>query len=449
MEYSYPHYPRFFVGFYPLKNVDFFPGYNPLFCRILFILSTLSTIQESRQALDFPRFLRLFILKYVCYNHSQTVEVRGLKMAAIELRSDYSCAYVSVPNIFIDQYLADANGEFVKVYLYLLRCMNGNEKSVSISDIADFFNHTEKDVMRALKYWEKQGVLSLTLDEGKNLCGLCLHDLNQPAPMMEVEPLVAESSSLSKNEDKPVEPPSAEPVSEAPKKAPVQKKEYTLMEVQNFCNNHEVSELLFIIETYLKHPLNSTEMNTVFFWYDTLHFSGELIEYLVEYCITNGHSSLRYMDKVALGWSENGIDTIDKAKEHVSIRSKAYYSIMKAFGISGRNLADSEMAFVTKWTKEYGFETELVQEACKRTISSTQKPSFEYADSILTNWYNNRVHTLKDIEALDLAFSKNKRSTSNANNQTSANKKNKFNNFHQRSYAADDIEKLLLTTSVD
>ena len=124
MEYSYPHYPRFFVGFYPLENVDFFPCYNPLFCRILFILSTLSTIQESRQTLDFPRVLRLFILKYVCYNHSQTVEVRVLKMAAIELRSDYSCAYVSVPNIFIDQYLADANGEFVKVYLYLLRRMN-------------------------------------------------------------------------------------------------------------------------------------------------------------------------------------------------------------------------------------------------------------------------------------------------------------------------------------
>ena len=365
-------------------------------------------------------------------------------MAAIKLSSNYSCAYVGVPNIFIDQYMADANGEFVKVYLYLLRCMNGNGKNVSISEIADVFNHTEKDVMRALKYWEKAGVLSLSFDEEKNLCGLCLHDLNQPTPIVEVEPLVTDSSSHSKKADKPIEAPSM-----APKKVPAQKREYTLTEVQNFCNNHEVSELLFIIETYLKHPLNSSEMNTVFFWYDTLHFSGELIEYLVEYCITNGHSSLRYMDKVAMGWSENGIDTIDKAKEHVSIRSKAYYSIMKAFGISGRNLAESEMAFVNKWTKEYGYDTELVQEACKRTISATQKPSFEYADSILTNWYNNQVHTLKDIEALDFAFSKNKRSTSNANSQTSTNKKNKFNNFHQRSYAADDIEKLLLTTSVD
>lgn len=374
-------------------------------------------------------------------------------MAAIELRSNYSCAYVGVPNIFIDQYIADANGEFVKVYLYLLRCMNSNSKSVSISDIADFFNHTEKDVLRALKYWEKQGVLSLSFDESKNLTGLCLKDLNQPSTsQIEVAPLVerspkAESPSRSKKVDKEAtETLSAEVT---PKKVVTPKREYTLNEVQNFCNNHEVSELLFIIETYLKHPLNSTEMNTVFFWYDTLHFSGELIEYLVEYCITNGHSSLRYMDKVAMGWSENGIDTITKAKEHVSIRSKAYYSIMKAFGISGRNLAESEMAFVNKWTKEYGFDTELVQEACKRTISATQKPSFEYTDSILTNWYTNHVHTLKDVESLDASFNKNKRTSATVNTSTASNKKNKFNNFQQRSYDADEMEKLWLTTSVD
>ena len=352
-------------------------------------------------------------------------------MSVIKLSSDYSCAYVSVSNVFIEEYMADANGEFVKVYLYLLRCMNSSNMSVSISAIADFFNHTEKDVMRALKYWEKQGVLSLSFDGSKNLTGLCLHSLTASAPKA----------------DKPVK---ESIVAKTPeKKATAQKREYTLNEVQNFCSNDEVSELLFIIETYLKHPLNSTEMNTVFFWYDTLHFSRELIEYLVEYCITNGHSSLRYMDKVAMGWTENGIDSIAKAKEHVSIRSKAYYSIMKAFGISGRNLAESEMEFVNKWTKEYGFDTELVQEACKRTISATQKPSFEYADSILTNWHTNRIHTLKDVENLDAAFNKNKRPAANTTTQTGGNKKNKFNNFSQRSYDDVDLEKLLLTTSID
>ena len=370
-------------------------------------------------------------------------------MATIQLHSNYPCTYACVPNVFIDEYMADANGEFIKVYLYLLRCMNSNGGSVSISAIADNLNHTEKDVMRALKYWEKVGVLSIELDGSNRLVGLCFNDLNARSasvPALEptaVTPVVASQTQVPVPSKTAAKKPSAGPA----------KREYTLDEVKAFCNNHEVSELLFIIETYLKHPLNSTEMNTVFFWYDTLHFSGELIEYLVEYCITNGHSSLRYMDKVALGWSENGIDNIDKAKEHVSIRSKAYYSIMKAFGISGRNLADSEMAFVNKWTKEYGFDTELIQEACKRTISATQKPSFEYADSILTNWHNNNVHTLNDVSALDEAFNQTKRSAAKAgvsgtSTQSTNTKKNKFNNFHQRSYDPDELEKLALTTSV-
>ena len=305
-----------------------------------------------------------------------------LGMSMIQLRSDYPHAYVGVPNAFIDNYMSDANGEFVKVYLYLLRCMNSSDACCTISAIADHFNPTENDILRALKYWEKVNVLSLELDENNNLLGLCFKDLtaNTVAATTPVVTPIAVSPAIAETDVKKPQAAKAKKASstaKAVKPASPSKREYTLDEVKAFCNNHEVSELLFIIETYLKHPLNSTEMNTVFFWYDGLHFSGELIEYLVEYCITNGHSSLRYMDKVAFGWAENNIDTIDKAKQHVSIRSKAYYSVMKAFGIAGRNLADSEMIFVQKWTQEYSFDIEIIQEACKRTISATQKPSFE------------------------------------------------------------------------
>ncbi len=372
-------------------------------------------------------------------------------MGILELKSNYPCAYACVPNIFIESYMADANGEFVKVYLYLLRAMSTGTE-LSVSAIADALNHTEKDVMRALKYWEKVGVLSLETDDKKKLVGLCLLELRQannanipvtaatayapvpPAPVAAIPTAVANAESISSATA------TAKPVTPA-------RREYTLDELSAFSNNAELTELLYIVEQFLKHPLNSTEMNTLFFWYDSLHFSGELIEYLVEYCITTGHSSLRYMDKVAMGWAESGIDSIDKAKEQIALRSKAYYSIMKAFGISGRNLAESEMNFVNKWTKEYKFDTEIIQEACKRTISATQKPSFEYADKILANWFKNQVHGLQDISALDTSFTQNKRGTGTNSSGTSP-KRNKFNNFDQRQYDGDALEKMLLTTSV-
>lgn len=370
-------------------------------------------------------------------------------MSMIQLKSDYPHNHISVPRVFIDKYMADANGEFVKVYLFLLRCMGSSATSdCSISAIADHFNYTEKDILRALKYWEKVGVLSIELNSKNQLTGVCFKDLTggvQPTvtPMVEITVAPKEAATIEEA------PAVADAKPARGKKTTTsttsKKREYTLDEVKEFTSNDEISELLFIIETYLKHPLNSTEMNAVFFWYDGLKFSRELIEYLVEYCITTGHSSLRYMDKVAIGWSENGIDSIEKAKEHVSIRSKAYYSIMKAFGISGRNLADSEIAYVNKWSKEYAFDIEIIQEACKRTISATQKPSFEYANTILTNWHNQNVHTLKDITNLDEAYSKTKRSTTPV--QTTNVKRNKFNNFEQRTYDFDKLEKMLLTSS--
>ena len=361
-------------------------------------------------------------------------------MSMIQLKSDYPHNHISVPRVFIDKYMADANGEFVKVYLFLLRCMGSSASSdCSISAIADHFNYTEKDILRALKYWEKVGVLTLELNERNQLTGLCFKDLTggvqhtaSSTPEITVAPAVVE--------EKPAR------TKKATASSAIKKREYTLDEVQAFTSNDEICEVLFIIETYLKHPLNPTDMNTIFFWYDVLKFPCELIEYLVEYCITNGHSSLRYMDKVAMGWAENGIKSIEKAKEHVCIRSKAYYSIMKAFGISGRNLAESEMAFVNKWSKDFSFDIEIILEACKRTISATQKPSFEYADSILTNWHNQNVHTLKDITALDEAFNKTKRASAPAQTSTNA-KRNKFNNFEQRTYDFDKLEKMLLTSN--
>ncbi len=371
-------------------------------------------------------------------------------MSRIQLKSDYPHNHISVPRVFIDQYMADANGEFVKVYLFLLRCMGTSATSeCSISAIADHFNHTENDILRALKYWEKVGVLSLELNSENELTGLCFKDLtggiqHQDEPSIQ-KPVMVSLDTNSSDTRKPATSKSVTNHKKTSNTSP--KREYTLDEVKNFYANDEITELLFIIETYLKHPLSSTEMNTIFYWYDGLKFPSDVIEYLVEYSITNGHSSLRYMDKIALAWAENGIDSIEKAKEHISIRSKAYYSIMKAFGISGRNLADSEMTFVNKWSKDFAFDIEIIQEACKRTISATQKPSFEYADSILTNWHKNHVHTLKDITALDEVFNKNKQTTTPQSTTTV--KRNKFNNFHQRKYDSDEYEKMLLTTKVE
>ena len=413
-------------------------------------------------------------------------------MTAINISSDIATSFTTVSDIFIDQYMPKANGEFVKVYLYLLRATGSGAGIATISEIADHFSNTEADIIRALNYWASEGILQLQSGAdgqimGINLCSLSVSGMQ--AAQSNIQSAVADNAAQNNlqngvvnnaaqnNLQNGVVNNDAQNISttnirmqdsvvaklktQATDKPASSQKEYTLDEIKEFRKNPDISELFFIIETYLKHTLSSSDTNMVLYWLDELHFSTDLVEYLVEYCITKGHSSLRYMNKVALGWADAGIKTVDQAKDDAAAHSQIYYSVMKALGITGRNLVDSEVSLINKWVGEYGFDIELVKAACSKTISAIQKPSFEYTDSILANWRKKDVHTLKDVEVLDANFAKaNKASATGSSQGTNAangsskpksnnsGSKNKFNNFNQRNNDYDKLEKLFLNSTV-
>lgn len=413
-------------------------------------------------------------------------------MTAINISSDIATSFTTVSDIFIDQYMPKANGEFVKVYLYLLRATGSGAGIATISEIADHFSNTEADIIRALNYWASEGILQVQTGAdgqimGINLCSLSVSGMQ--ATQSNIQSAVADNAAQNNLQNSVVNNAAQNILqnsvvnnaaqnistvntrmhdsvveklkSQTPDKAASSQKEYTLDEIKEFRKNPDISELFFIIETYLKHTLSSTDTNMVLYWLDVLHFSTDLVEYLVEYCITKGHSSLRYMNKVALGWADAGIKTVDQAKDDAAAHSQIYYSVMKALGITGRNLVDSEVSLINKWVGEYGFDIELVKAACSKTISAIQKPSFEYTDSILANWRKKDVHTLKDVEVLDANFAKaNKASATGSSQSTNAangsskpksnnsSSKNKFNNFNQRNNDYDKLEKLFLNSTV-
>lgn len=426
-------------------------------------------------------------------------------MTAINISSDIATSFTTVSDIFIDQYMPKANGEFVKVYLYLLRATGSGAGIATISEIADHFSNTEADIVRALNYWASEGILQVQTGAdgqitGINLCSLAVSGMQ--AAQSNIQSAVADNAAQNNLQNSMVNNAAQNNLqnsvvnnatqnnlqngvvnnaaqnsstaniqmqdsvveklkSQATDKPAPSQKEYTLDEIKEFRKNPDISELFFIIETYLKHTLSSTDTNMVLYWLDELHFSTDLVEYLVEYCITKGHSSLRYMNKVALGWADAGIKTVDQAKDDAAAHSQIYYSVMKALGITGRNLVDSEVSLINKWVGEYGFDIELVKAACSKTISAIQKPSFEYTDSILANWRKKDVHTLKDVEVLDANFAKANKASATGSSQgtnvangsskpksNNSNSKNKFNNFNQRNNDYDKLEKLFLNSTV-
>lgn len=395
-------------------------------------------------------------------------------MSLISLQNSSELEVTILSNRFIDNFMPRANGEFVKVYIYLLRAVSSSPSSFSLEHMADRLFCTERDIFRALKYWEGEKILSLTYTTDRQLSGITLLEPFADAGHMESSASSENIFSTAGTSSSPVSAQMAAGISQpvaltgsAPKNVSLSSsnsavsggtsselstsadyiRSLTPDHISELKQNEEVSQLLYIAEQYLAKTLTPTEMQKIFFFYDELHMSADLIEYLVEYCVSRGRKSMRYIETVALAWTRDGVTTVEMARDASSRFSKDYYTILKAMGISGRNPVENEISYIDTWRKTYGFDLKLIQEACSRTVLSTGQPSFQYADKILSGWKKKNVHTLEDVRLLDAEHKKRQLEKAVSRKKQPAaqsQSNNRFNNFHQRDYDFTEYEKRLL-----
>ncbi len=337
-------------------------------------------------------------------------------MRTLTLRNRFQGNATSVENDFIDNYMTKANGEYVKVYLLLLRHLNAVNSKLSVSCLADCLECTEKDILRAFKHWSKVGLLKIDYDESGVICGLSIGATTEVSD---------ESSTVSESAVKEV------PQKSTPKTSSAKTQE-------------NLRQLYFVAEQYIGKTLSATDIKKINYFYDDLHFSTDLIEYLIEYCVENGHKSMHYIESVALAWADKNITTVAEAKENSSQYNKSYFAVLKAFGISGRNPAPCEIKYMQKWMNEYGFSMDIILEACNRTIANTSRADFKYTDSILGKWVERGVHHFSDIAKADLAFQQEKSAKKSTSAKTAPATKNRFNNFESRTYDFQLLERQLL-----
>lgn len=327
----------------------------------------------------------------------------------------------TVPDDFIENYMPAANGDYVKIYLYLLHCFK-NGKPISVPILADLFQCTENDIKRALKYWESKQLLQLEENLNQEIVGLALTDAGA----------VSTASA-----------PSAAVVSEAEKKEiPLPKKHsYNAEETKAFKDQLEVKQLLFVCEQYLGKQLTRTDIDTLLYFYDQLHFSADLIEYLVEYSVSKNKRSFRYMEIVAMEWHKKGIKTVEEAKLDSKPYAKECYLVLKALGINNHDPLPTEVSFVNRWMNEYSFTIDIILEACDRTIRQIHKPKFEYVDGILKSWKNQGVRHFADIARVSAEH----KTRAAAGTQASSDKPftTRLHNFEEHTYDFRELEKKL------
>lgn len=359
-------------------------------------------------------------------------------MQSVRLSDRRSLQATLLPDSFIEDAMPKANGDFVKIYIYLLSSDHHPERELSLSSIADVFACTEKDVLRALNYWDQEGYLKLIMEE-EQLKELLLTDPGrQPA-----ETAVPESALPDK------QPPASQPISQTGNSKEEEPVSISLSadRIRSLKeSNEEVQQILYVAETYLNRPLSRSDITCILYFYDTLHMSADLLEYLIEYCVMHQKTSIHYIQKVGLEWHRAGFVSVKDAKEGSSSIRKEYFAVLKALGISNRKPVPSEMETIDRWLSEYGFDLPLVLEACKRTVTNTGGSSLAYTEGILSNWKKQNIHSMKDVREEDDRFSAAKKKKNAAEKDTGkSGAPNRFHNFHQRDdYDYDQLEKTLL-----
>ena len=399
----------------------------------------------------------------------------------------------TIYNSFIEDYMPAANGSYVKVYLYIAKCLQAKESNFSISSLADQLENTEKDILRALMYWEKKGLMSLNRDKAtgeilglemlipfaerdfdtyENTAKESAASLGVDSDLSETGALDRRNSDLSETgaldrrnsdlsetdaantstyESSGTDAPSnvnsdvhrASNSAQENNSSAAKPIQVPPEQIQELSANEDFVWVCNVVESYLERPMKPTEIQLITYLYGTLHFSRELILHLYDYCISMGKTACNYIQTVALSWHEQGIKTPEQA-QNASVRYLASYNaVSKALGL-GRGLAEIEKKYVDHWQNDWNMDLSVILEACNRTVLKLHHADFKYTEGILSHWNEQNVRTLQGVEQSDLHYAQTKEQKEKKKPSTSGKQtpRNQFQNFKQRDVSSEELQEL-------
>ncbi|NMM62093.1 DnaD domain protein [Clostridium sp. P21] len=311
--------------------------------------------------------------------------------------------YTPVSNVFIDKFMPKARGEFVKVYLLGLKYCTSGELGVSSQIMSSTLHLLETDIVNAWNYWNDENVIRMIPID--NMGNYNIDFLN---------------------------------LSDSPDESP---ENVNLLEE---LNKNSTKDMLQDIEKLLGRPLSSKEMTMYIGWLKDFNFLPEIILLLIQYCASKGKTDCRYIEKIALAWFDAKIKSIDDAQSFIKKHEDKWINIRKILnylGIKDAEIMKPQEDMLNKWINTYKFPIDVIYKACEICFQRINKADFKYIDGILTSWNKDNIKTLEDINKKDTKKTYRKNASNYKNNNSS---NSTFNNFEQRNYDFEDLEKKLL-----
>ena len=295
----------------------------------------------------------------------------------------------TISDIFFTEYMPQANGDFIKVYLYLYFLSKYN-KDIKLNDLSKKLALPLPVIQNALKYWEEQGVIT------KKNTGFIMNDLQE----IELHKLYKPRVSLSTKD--------------------LEKSEQS---------QYRAKAIESINHSYFQGMMTPSWYNDITLWFKKYQFDEQVMIALFGYCFDKSALHRNYVQTVADAWSKNNIKTfndLDIYFEKQEKLNKMKKNISKKLGIS-RKLTQYEEAYIEKWIVDFGFSFDIIELALKRTTSKAN-PSFDYIDKLLCDWHDRNFKTVSEVETFLVNLKqKNK-------NIKELEKKTKYNNYEQRQF---------------
>ena len=251
-----------------------------------------------------------------------------------------------IENVFIFEYMPDASGEAVKVYLYGLYLCQASPSSFGIKDFSASLKLSEEDVKACFVFWEECGLTEIVSEEP-----------------FEVRYLPV-SQSFSKH-----------------RKFKAEKYTAFTKSLQQLLPGRMIS---------------TNEYNEYFNVMETFNIKPEAMIMIVKYCadLKGDNISYRYITAVAKDFAIRGIVTVEGVEKELSDYFKLSADIaevLKALG-SRKKPEMEDLTAYSKWL-ELGFERSDIVFAA----SKIKKGGVKQLSSVIEELYSNKKFSREEI----------------------------------------------------
>lgn len=300
----------------------------------------------------------------------------------------------SIPDVFFTEYLSQTNGDYIKVFLYLLFLSKYN-KEVKLNDLSKKLTLPLKTIQEAIKYWEDLEVLI------KKTTGYIVNNLQEIELHKLYKPKLTSSSSDAEKTAK---------------------------------NKYRATAIETINNSFFQGVMSPSWYNDIDLWFKKYNFDEQVMIALFRYCFERSALHRNYIQAVADAWNKNKIQSfsdLDLYYQKQEQLNKIKKAISKKLGLS-RSLTQYEEAYIEKWAVDFGYGFDMIELALKKTTSKSNF-SFDYIDRIISDWNEHNLKTSNEVQSF-LAERKQKVK------DVKELKKNSYHNYEQRDYA--DLDSL-------